>query len=227
MESVNNDLLLDLGLSTQQATSSDRISSGDDLGINEFLELMLAQIENQDPFEPQTSGEFISQLAEFGTVSGIESLDQSFSELSNSMLSSQALYATELIGHTVQIATNVTVAQAGQGISGVVELPQSGTAVQLSIVDQQGSVVQQLSLGDQQAGPVSFSWDGITATGELAPAGQYQVIAEALIDGQAVGLTTMLDVQVESVVLGGAGQPISINLNNGQTVGLDDIQNIQ
>ena len=89
-----NGLSLDSNASTQP-------KPGDELGQADFLQLMTAQLEAQDPLKPQESGEFLTQLAQFGTVNGIQELQKSFTGLSNSLLSLQALQASTLVGRTV------------------------------------------------------------------------------------------------------------------------------
>ena len=64
-----------------------------DLGKNEFLNLLVAQLNNQNPLEPQGNGEFIAQLAQFSQVEGIEKLNTSMGSLLTGYQSSQALQA--------------------------------------------------------------------------------------------------------------------------------------
>src|SRR6188768_3696602 len=73
----------------------------DQLGQNEFLQLMLAQLKNQDPFKAMDPSQFLGQLAQFGTVSGIQEMQGSLSTLSDSLRSSQVLGGTSLVGHYV------------------------------------------------------------------------------------------------------------------------------
>ena len=80
------------------ATSSSS-ANGVTLGGTDFLTLMLAQLQNQDPTSPVDSNEFLSQLASLSEVQGITQLNTSFSSLSNSLVSSQALQASSLLGH--------------------------------------------------------------------------------------------------------------------------------
>jgi len=65
-----------------------------DLGKNEFLNLLVAQLNNQNPLEPQGNGEFIAQLAQFSQVEGIEKLNTSMGSMLSSFQSSQALQAS-------------------------------------------------------------------------------------------------------------------------------------
>ena len=81
--------------------------SKDDLDQSEFLKLMLTQIKYQDPLKPMEGGEFLSQLAQFGTVSGIAALQSSFDVFASSLQSNQALQASTMVGRTVLVPGNV------------------------------------------------------------------------------------------------------------------------
>ena len=91
--------------SLQQYQATERIeeASSDELGQDEFLTLMLTQLKHQDPFQPMENGEFIGQLAQFSTVSGIEQMQVALEDLSGSFVSNQTLEATRLVGKEVLI----------------------------------------------------------------------------------------------------------------------------
>ena len=90
-----------------------------ELGQEEFLRLMITQLENQDPFKPLESGEFLGQLAQFGTVSGLAELQTSFEGLASSLVSNQALQAAGLIGQSVLAEGGTGHYEAGQPLRGI------------------------------------------------------------------------------------------------------------
>ena len=94
----------------------------DQLGQGDFLTLMIAQFRNQDPFEPMDNGDFLGQLAQFGTVNGIEQLNSSFYDLSESIFSEQALQAANLVGHSVLARTDTAYLEGGGVLAGAIEL---------------------------------------------------------------------------------------------------------
>lgn len=100
-----------LGL-TLPATSS-RAATKSDLGAEDFLKLMTTQLKNQDPFKPLDSGDFL-ELAQFGTVSGLKQLQSQFETLSGSIVSSQALQASSLLGRDVLINATSGYLEAGR-----------------------------------------------------------------------------------------------------------------
>ena len=91
-----------------------------ELGQGDFLELMIAQIEHQDPFEPMENGEFIAQMAQFATVDGIQNMESSISSLNGTMSSNQAMTATTLVGRSVMAPGDEFALGADGGIGGSV-----------------------------------------------------------------------------------------------------------
>ncbi len=71
--------------------------SPDELGQEDFLTLMITQFQNQDPFEPMDNGQFLGQLAQFSTVSGIDSLNSGFAGLEGALRDEQALQAAGIL----------------------------------------------------------------------------------------------------------------------------------
>jgi len=176
-----------------------------EMGQEQFLELMTAQLQNQDPFKPMESGDFLSQIAQFSTVEGIGDLNESFSGLSQSLVSNQALQATNLVGRQVLAPTGVAALSQGGNIRGNVELPAASGEVVVNVYDQAGQVVRRLELGSQAAGPVAFQWDGLKNDGQFASPGSYFISAEASIDGQFESVETLLASEVRSVTLSNSG----------------------
>lgn len=227
MNTIDTNFLESIGIGRPENPEGPRNRSGDDLGVNDFLSLMLAQIKNQDPFEPASSGEFISQLAEFGTVSGIDKLQQSFAELSSSTYSNQALQSAALIGRDVEVPTSRFKYNPGQSINGSFELPISSSQVRLQVLDSSGSLVKTIDLGAQQSGMNRFSWNGTNTEGSPVVAGEYTVVAEALIDGTMQGLNTFMSQSVVSVSLAGVNGGIELELASGETVPFGSVREIR
>jgi flagellar basal-body rod modification protein FlgD len=180
-------------------------SSRKELGQEQFLELMTAQLQNQDPFKPMESGDFLGQIAQFSTVEGIGDLNDAFSGLSQSLVSNQALQAANLVGREVLAPTGVAALSQGGNIRGNVELPAASGEVVVNVYDQSGQVIRRLDLGSQPAGPVDFQWDGLKNDGQFAPPGSYFISAEASIDGQFEAVETLLASEVRSVTLSNSG----------------------
>ena len=198
----------------------------DNLGQADFLTLMITQFQNQDPFEPMDNGEFLGQLAQFSTVNGIESLNESFTGLSGSMQDNQALQAAGLVGHSVLAVTDIGHLRDSGPLKGAIELESSASNVQIDITDENGALVQQLNLGQQPSGMVNFSWDGIDAKGDRASAGHYQVSARVVRGSNIESAATVIEAEIKSVTLGQFGGGMSLNLEGGQSMPLGQVYQI-
>ena len=213
------------GLS-QFAIQPEQSKAKDELGQSEFLKLMLTQIKYQDPLNPSEGGEFLSQLAQFGTVNGITELQSSFDGFASGMQSSQALQASTMVGRSVLVAGNLGHLDLGSSVQGAVELEASSGNVNLLIHDMNGQLVRQIDMGTQSAGTLRFSWDGFSNDGTSLPPGLYQVSAQANVDGEIVSQPIFIQSKVESVTLGAAGTESTLNLRGLTSVSISDVKEI-
>jgi len=212
-----------LGVSTIDTVAPKKKS----LGQEQFLKLMTAQMTHQDPTKPMQNGEFLSQMAQFGTVSGIQDLQQSFKDFAASISSDQTLQAASLVGRTVSAPSEEGLLAAGGEIKGTVDLPASSANVNLKILDPlTGDVIRIKSLGGHSAGPVPFVWDGMNDKGNLASPGVYKVQVEASMDGINTVLQAEIQARVESVSMGSGKNDLQVNLAGLGAVNFNQIKQI-
>jgi flagellar basal-body rod modification protein FlgD len=202
-----------LGLTAQREPQS----SGE-LGQEEFLELMITQLRNQDPFKPMESGDFLAQLASFGTVDGIAELQDSFDQFASSLTSNQALEAAALLDRPVLFASDRAPLGATGGVQGAVELQAASSQVVVGVYSATGELLQRIDLGRQPAGRAEFAWDGLDQNGQRVAPGTYEIRAEALDGGSARSAQVLVRAPVANVTLGGLGEPLSIGID-----GLGDV----
>lgn len=199
------------------------------LGQEQFLKLMTTQMTHQDPSKPMENGQFLTQIAQFGTVSGIQDLQKSFGEFAGSITSSQALQATSLVGRNV-------LAPGTQGLLGVgvngeirgnINLSGSSPNVNITVTDAAtGEVVKTMELGEHSAGTVPFVWDGLNANGVMASPGVYKINATASIDGKNTAMETDINSQVDSVSMGSGANGLKVNLTGLDSVDFNKIKQI-
>ncbi len=199
--------LQDIGLANQT-----RGVETQDVGQDEYLTLMLAQFENQDPFEPMENGEFLAQLAQFSTASGIEELQLSFDSFSDRLVSDQALQASALVGREVLVNSELARSDIqGQAISGALQMEGASGAVRVDVLDASGQLVQTLELGTRVAGDTAWQWNGQMSDGSPAPPGIYQFRATVQRGSDFESVPTLLRSDVGSVTLDPTGQGITVN----------------
>jgi flagellar basal-body rod modification protein FlgD len=214
------------GSSSTSSTSSSS-ANGVTLGGTDFLTLMLAQLQNQDPTSPVDSNEFLSQLASLSEVQGITQLNTSFSALSNSLVSSQALQASSLLGHQALVASSTaSLATAGGTVSGAVSVPQTSSSVVLNITNSAGVLVNSINLGAQSAGLANFTWNGQTSGGSAAPAGTYSLSAQVNGVSGSSAVTTLVSGTVDSVTMGSGATGLTLNIAGLGSVPFSSVQQI-
>lgn len=230
MSEINTDLINKLGLSRQ--TQSDTRDQSK-VGQEQFLQLMLTQLQNQDPFKPMESGDFLTQIAQFTMASGVSDLNKSFAQVSDSVRSTQVLQASGLVGHTVLVdpeqdetGKSIAAYTKGDGFVGGFDAPQATTQMTVDIYDAAGQHVRKLDLGAQPAGMGYFSWDGLDSKGNELPSGNYGITVSALTGGEPEALSPYIADTVVSVTLGQSGQDFTVNLASAGNSDMSRIRQI-
>ncbi|PLW68415.1 flagellar hook assembly protein FlgD [Pseudohalioglobus lutimaris] len=195
-----------------------------ELGQDDFMELMVAQLENQDPTKPMDNFEFLSQIAQFGTVNGIQGLQDSFSEMTTRMQASQVVGAAALVGSKVLTETNIGMLDGENALEATVSVPGDSAGVQLYVQDMSGRLLHTRELGSRPSGEYKVQWDGADGDGNLLPPGAYRVSAEALIGGQTRALSVHTHALVESVNVDPSTQGVQLNLAGGEQVSLSSVK---
>lgn len=212
-------------LSQYQLKSQEAGKGSSELGRGEFMELMLAQLKNQNPLEPQDNGEFISQLAQFSSLEEIQNLSGTVEDVAGQFRSTQALQASAMVGKTVLAPSQIGILGAEGQVSGTIQVPASTGGLRLSVQGQNGELVRQIDMGSSQAGVTSFSWDGKDGNGNPLPPGPYRIVAEASYPDGPQQLSTMVSANVDSVSLGQGGS-ITLNLAGMGSIALSDVKQI-
>lgn len=220
MEPISADIL-SLINRPQQAEKSD------ELGQQDFINLMITQLRNQDPFEPLQSGEFIGQLAQFGTVSGIGELKDIVSDLASSLISNQTLEAANLIGKNALVPSDNLSLESDESTKGAIAVNTPSNNVTVSIFDAAGKLVQTLPIGVVNSGLQDFVWDGIDASGNQAEPGEYFFSAIGVQGENNVAFDTFSYKEIESISLGENASSIRFNVSNGSELKISEILKIE
>ncbi|HEY4184005.1 MAG TPA: flagellar hook capping FlgD N-terminal domain-containing protein [Polyangia bacterium] len=155
------------------APSTTTATGSSALGKDEFLKILVAQLQNQDPTQPQDSSQFVAELAQF---SSLESQQNTVSDL-NALMVGQATAnstaATAFIGKTVGYQGGNVNWDGQAGVSVDVNLGSAADKVSVAIANAQGQVVRTLQLGAHGAGDLQVAWDGRDDKGTVVAAGSY------------------------------------------------------
>ena len=190
-----------------------------------FLKLMIAQFRNQDPTKPRDPSEFLGQLAQFSTVSGIQDMQSSIGALSDSLRSQNVLGGAVMVGREVLAPGNRISIAGGEMVSGAFETPVGATTIDVEIKDGVGQLVRRMTL-PAQSGLTSFVWDGLTDRGQLAGAGTYAVSGTARIGASREAAPTLLQTRVDSVTIDQVSHNLTLNTHGLGAVPINDVRQI-
>ncbi|MBC7982447.1 MAG: flagellar hook assembly protein FlgD [Candidatus Obscuribacterales bacterium] len=201
----------------------------DRLGQESFLQLMIAQFKNQDPTKPKDPSEFLGQLAQFSTVTGIQDMQTSLTSLADSLRSSNVLGGAVLVGREV-LAPHATVAvAAGETISGAIDVPEGVSTMEIAIKDATGQLVRTVTVTGAQinAGGMSeFAWDGITDRGAVADAGTYSITATARVGAASESLPVLINTRVNSVTIDPQTNGLVLNTRGLGSISINDVRRV-
>ncbi|MNJ09456.1 Basal-body rod modification protein FlgD [compost metagenome] len=208
------------------ASATNSKSGNQALGKDAFLQMLVTQMQNQNPLDPQDNSEFVAQLAQFSSLEGITTLNETVTAISGNFKSSQALQASSLVGRSVVVQTDKAVVDTTKSFNGSVVVPQSLSNATVTITDKDGKVVKTIDLGEQKAGNAAFVWDGTNDAGEKVDPGTYTFAAKTTIDGKQHDMYTMLPATVSSVTLSQTGGEMMLNLAGLGSIALSKVQTI-
>ncbi|KGD93144.1 flagellar basal body rod modification protein [Achromobacter sp. RTa] len=213
-----------LGLAQTGAYSSNTAQGLQD----QFLTLLVTQLQNQDPLNPMQNAELTSQLAQISTVEGINNLKNTMLAISGQIDVSQSMNAVAMIGKGVLIpGSKIKVGVDGENAAERVvtpyglDLQADAAKVQVRIADANGAVVRTIEMGEQSTGVYTLSWDGKNDSGVPLEPGAYTVSVLATdADGKKVNSEVLSYGLVKSVAYSTNGLRLDLGLD-GQTSMLD------
>lgn len=201
------------------AYSNPTTSGNEALGKEEFLKLLVTQLQHQDPLNPMENTEFIAQLANFSSLEQMQNLNKSFADQSQLIQSLNNTMAVSYIGREAVInADRIQVDDENVGRFGVYLIDRA-SEVNVDILDEGGSIVRSISLGMQGAGSHEVTWDGKDSFGQKVPDGTYTIQVQAQdSEGSAIASVPVVIGRIDSVAyengtayftIGGSRAPIA------------------
>lgn len=172
-----------------------------ELGMDQFLTLLVAQLEHQDPLNPLDSAEFTAQLAQFSSVEQQYAMNKNLEDIKET-LSSQGAQKDLLgfIGKTIQADDNTMFIKNGDVQPGSFSLEETGDAT-VNVYDSDGLMIRTLYFNGLNEGEHEVNWDGRDDNGDLLTDGRYHfevtarneygryISANTHINGEVTGIT--------------------------------------
>jgi flagellar basal-body rod modification protein FlgD len=193
------------------------------LGQEEFLKILVAQMNNQDPTNPADNTQFLSQMAQFSMVSGINSLGTSMDDMLRSAQVSKSMQASSLVDREVLVETDVVKFSAGRMIEGQIPAFPGATDVNVQVRDMFGNLIKTIPTTDIGNQRIGFTWDGISERGELVSPDKYVITARALVGARQFDMPVFNFVKVEGVKINPVTNAVDLKLENGATTNLSQI----
>jgi flagellar basal-body rod modification protein FlgD len=162
-----------------------------ELGKDDFLRLLIAQLQSQDPLNPLQSAEFTSQLAQFSSLEQLNNVNDRLVQLHEDQIDSMKGLAVSMIGRSVKVPGTQFSLMEGKSDELVLELTNPAKTVRLDVYDDDGTIVDTVDLGPLNAGEHRLNWDGIGRDEKRLPNGRYSFQITAL----DLGAEEMKDVQ--------------------------------
>lgn len=167
-----------MGKATPEYTNADNDA---DMGKEDFLTLLVAQLENQDPMNPEDSSEFTSQLTQFSSLEQLYNLNDSMEALANTQMQSDRFSTMDLIGKDVVYA-DASFEFSGDSVNVGYQLDGTASSVSMYIQDPAGSTVATLHPTDMSKGDHFIEWNGLDDDGNELPHGDYKIILQGSSD---------------------------------------------
>lgn len=218
-----NSLLASTSGSTASSTTTE--SSTSSLGMDSFLQLLVTQLQYQDPLDPMDDKEFVAELAQFSSLEQLTEINSGIEGLTTIGQEQQLIGAVNFIGKTIEATGTAVSVEEGEATSVTFSLPEDASTCMVNVLDSSGNIVRTVDLGSTTAGDVEFTWDGKDYDGNTMDDGQYQVAVTATnADGDVMKVTSTMSGVVSGI------QQVSgtyyLDIGNGRYVAFTDITNV-
>ena len=191
------------------------------LNKDDFLNLLITQLQNQDPLNPTDSTEFTSQLAQFSSLEQLGNVNDNLQELKNFQASINNSQAVSLIGKTITANGNFIRLTADGPVECNFKLADDAALAEATIYDSAGEFVKSFEGQNLAAGQNSMFWDGTDKNGNRMPGGNYTFeILAADVNGKDVDVSTFFTGTVEKVTF---ENNASFLISGNQKIALGDV----
>lgn len=149
------------------------------LGKEDFLKLLVAQLQNQNPLNPSDPTEFTAQLAQFSSLEQLFAINTNLAQLSTSNAELEKLSALSLIGKEI-VSEGNDFRLGNDPIELGYRLDSGATEATIHIQDEHGRTVASLDAADLTPGEHYITWDGTSRDGQIVPPGRYSLFISAM-----------------------------------------------
>ena len=183
----------------QEVAASTAVADKRVLGKDDFMTLLLVELQHQDPTEPMDSEKILTQTSQLASLESAENTRTALEELTTSLGSANKFSTLAAIGKTADLGSDAITLDEGSTSTFEVYFPNSIQEGTVDITDLDGRTVAAIPVGTNSAGVYSFDWNGLDAQGNPAESGIYRVNASYIDQSGAVQQTRLGAYPIESV----------------------------
>ncbi len=159
------------------AKTSNKVADKTALGKDDFMKLLLVQLQHQDPTKPTDTEKILTQTSQLASLESSDNTNAALKKLTASMGNSQQFSTISAIGKTADLGSDAISHDKGKATTFEIYFPKDVKDGSVEITDGNGKTIKTLNVGTHQAGIYKFNWDGTNNGGTQAGSAVYHVNA--------------------------------------------------
>jgi flagellar basal-body rod modification protein FlgD len=194
-----NSVGLDQAVYGEYATSADVVKDKTNLSNDDFMTLLLVELQYQDPTEPTDTEQILTQTSQLASLEATDKTNKALADLAASLSAANDFSTISAIGKTADLGTNAITMEEGSNTTFEMYFPSDVSQGNIEITDVEGHVLKTMEVGTNPTGVYQFTWDGTDNNGEKVDSGLYYVSASYTDENDIAQKTRMGTYPIESV----------------------------
>ncbi|WP_151901431.1 FlgD immunoglobulin-like domain containing protein [Sulfurimonas hydrogeniphila] len=158
-------------------TGADVVEDKTSLSNDDFMTLLLVELQNQDPTEPTDTEQILTQTSQLATLEATDNTNKALEDLAATMAASSDFSAISAIGKTADLGSNAITYTEGEDTSFEIYFPSDVASGNVEILDSNGNIIQTITAEQGDAGIYTYTWDGKDSAGNSVDEGIYYATA--------------------------------------------------
>ena len=196
-----------------------------ELNKEDFMKLLVAELQNQNPLEPKSNQEMGSSLAQFSQLDQLESMNSNIAKMVKTKDPTNRLYSASLIGKNVKTESININHEKGKVDELSFQISNPASSVEIAILDNSGTEIKKIKLDSMPAGLNHYKWDGRSGDGNYVQSGRYTYEVSATSEhGASLAVARGVSGVVNSVEY--SDDKVNLLLGNGNKIKLEDVKSV-
>jgi len=194
-----NSIGLDQAVYGDYQTTADVVEDKTSLSNDDFMTLLLVELQYQDPTEPTDTEQILTQTSQLASLEATDKTNQALEDLAASLSASNDFSTISAIGKTADLGSNAIAIDEGSSSTFEMYFPSDISQGTVEITDVEGNILKTLDVGTNPAGVYQFTWDGTDNNGEQVAGGIYYASASYTDQNNEAQTTRVGTYPIESV----------------------------